>query len=312
MTDLECPEIDSIWKITIISQVFFLPSLEEIMFAATPGIYPSIAIFEIEDNPDFKTMEAYFNVEPDMKTLKSSISDMAKIFNIDPPKCAMKRMADKDWVTESQKLLKPIEAGRFYLYGSHDKHSIPPKKVPILMEAGQAFGTGSHETTNGCLLAINHLADERTPEKILDLGCGSGVLAIAMAKIWNSKIIASDIDHIATETTLENLKLNAINTINISADGNGVATVISNGFEDDAITKYGPYNLIVANILAEPLKQLAPDIVKNLTKDGLVILSGLLKIQDAAVREAYERLDMSVYDTFPINEWQTLVLQRSK
>lgn len=312
MTDIETPETDSIWKITIISPVFFLPSLEEIMFAATPEGYPSIAAFEIEDNPDIKTMEIYFNVKPDIKAIESSISEMAKIFNIAPPKCIMKSMADKDWVTESQKLLKPVEAGRFYLYGSHDKHNIPHTKVPILMEAGQAFGTGSHETTHGCLLAIDHLADEVAPEKILDLGCGSGVLAIAMAKIWNSKIIASDIDYIATETALENLKSNSVNIVDISADGNGVATVTSNGFEDNVISKNGPFNLIVANILAETLKQMAPDIVKNLSKDGFLILSGLLKIQDATVREAYESLGMSVFDTFPINEWQTLVLQRSK
>jgi ribosomal protein L11 methyltransferase len=311
MTDLENPEIDSIWKITIISQPSFLPSLEEIMLASTPENYPSITAFEIEDNPDFKIVEVYFNVEPDINAIESSISEMAKIFNIEPPKCDMNRMEDKDWVTESQKLLKPIEAGCFYLYGSHDAQSIPPNKVSILMEAGQAFGTGSHETTNGCLLAINRLADEVSPEKILDMGCGSGILAIAMAKVWKSKIVASDIDPIATETTLENLKSNSINTIDINADESGVATIISDGFEDDAITKNGPFDLIVANILAEPLQELAPDIVKNLKKDGLLILSGLLKIQDVAVRNAYEKFNLSVCESYPINEWQTLVLKGS-
>ncbi len=216
-------------------------------------------------------------------------------------------MADKDWVAESQKLLIPVEAGRFYLFGDHDAKTLPPNKIPILMEAGQAFGTGSHETTKGCLLAIDALRNEITPGRVLDLGCGSGVLSIAMAKIWDSKIIASDIDPIATKTTFENLNSNAVDIIDIDKKQSGVAVITSCGFDEDRIADNGPFDLIVANILAKPLENLAPDIVANLSKNGMIVLSGLLLEQENPVRLAYENLSMRLKSTYPINEWQTLV-----
>ncbi len=302
---------DSTWKLSIISPEFFLPSLEEIIYATAGENFPSIAAFEIPGDSENKLMEVYFNVKPSLPKLEDAIANMAKIFEIVAPACSLKEMVDKDWVAESQKLLKPIEAGRFYLFGSHDAENVPDDKVAILMEAGQAFGTGSHETTNGCLLAIDDLAAKLEPRKILDLGCGSGVLAIAMSKVWRAKITASDIDPIATKTALENLLSNGVATVGINDDEPGVAAVTSNGFEDNRIASNGPFDLIAANILAEPLKQLAPDIVKNLEQGGQLILSGLLKEQDESVRAAYEALGMRVTATFPINEWQTLVVSCS-
>ena len=169
------------------------------------------------------------------------------IFNIVPPIINLERLENTDWVTESQKILKPIDAGHFYLYGNHDIESVPDHKLSILMEAGQAFGTGSHETTNGCLLAISDLYQKINPVNILDLGCGSGVLAIAMAKQWDSNIIASDIDPIATETAAENIALNNVT---------GIQAITCDGFENSALTENAPYDIIVANILAEPLRML--------------------------------------------------------
>lgn len=309
MTETVDSNNTSIWKISIISTEEFLPSLEEIMYAAAQDNYPSITAFEIEGDPENKLMEIYFADLPDKNAIEIAVAETAKIFGIAPPTCTLERVIDKDWVAESQKLLTPIEAGDFYLYGSHDEKTIPSRKIPILMEAGQAFGTGSHETTNGCLLAIDALGKSITPNNILDLGCGSGVLAVAMAKIWQSKIIASDIDPIATKTTIENLKSNGIELVDYEYTAQGVAVITSNGFENGVIASSGPYDLIVANILAEPLKQLAPDIVKNLSPRGILVLSGLLQDQDNSVRTTYEKQGLHVKSTFPINEWQTLVLE---
>ncbi len=310
MEEIDEKEGDSTWKLSIISPEFFLPTLEEIIYATSGDEYPSIVASKFSANSDNKRMEVYFSKKPSVSDLERAIFNMAKIFEIDAPTCVLKEMVDKDWVAESQKLLKPIEAGRFFLHGSHDAGSIPKEKISILMEAGQAFGTGSHETTHGCLLAIDDLANKITPSRVLDLGCGTGVLAIAASKVWQSKIVASDIDPIATETTQDNLRLNHVNTVDINMAAHGVAAITSNGFEDEAIVSNGPFDLIVANILAKPLRQLAPEIVDNLAPNGKLILSGLLKEQDASVRSSYEVIGMHVSSTFPINEWQTLVLSR--
>ena len=187
---------------------------------------------------------------------------------------------------------------------------MPDNKISIMMEAGQAFGTGSHETTKGCLLAISDVFEMIEPGIALDLGCGSGVLAIAMAKQWDIKIIASDIDPIATETAAENISINGVKIIKPEDGGPGTAVVTCDGFENSILEKTGPYDLIVANILAEPLLQLAPDIVANLKGNGLIILSGLLKIQQTSIIDLYEKLEMELLKSFPINEWQSLIFRK--
>lgn len=303
---------ENVWKVSIKTPMVFIPSLEEVFYALYPDNYPSIAAFEIQGNQDFKMVEVYINKEPDDEHLKQNIKSMAEIFNISVPDISIEKLEDIDWISQSQKILKPIEAGHFYLFGSHDKDSVPSNRIPILMEAGQAFGTGSHETTNGCLLAIDYLSNKINPQQILDLGCGSGILAIAMTKQWEAHIIASDIDPVAIKTTSDNLKANNVTEITSGAPHNGVYPITSNGFEDNNLSSSGPYDLIVANILAEPLILLAKDIVKNLKPEGTLVLSGLLKVQEVNVLKAYQNEGMICIETFPINEWQTLLLRKEK
>jgi ribosomal protein L11 methyltransferase len=291
------------WKVSIVSPIPFLPALEEVLNALHMDEYPTISSFEIPENHTDHIMEAYFNQEPNSEKLHIDVKNMADIFKIKSLEINIELLEDKDWVSESQKLLKPIDAGRFFLYGSHDEINIPVVRVPIFMEAGQAFGTGSHETTNGCLLAIDALADSISPKEILDLGCGSGVLAIAMAKVWDAHIIASDIDPISTDTTIENIIAN-----NISSN---LIAITSDGFEDVRLTERAPYDLIVANILAKPLQELAPAITNHLNDNGTLVLSGLLKIQEAAVLSAYEAMGWELEKRFPINEWHTLQLKKA-
>lgn len=299
MTD---PTTTNTWKVSIISPIPFLPALEEVLSALHMDECPSISSFEIPGNHTDHIVEGYFNQKPNSIKLTEDLNRMADIFNIEPLKFDIELLEDKDWVSESQKLLKPIDAGRFFLYGSHDHLEIPKNRVSILMEAGQAFGTGSHETTNGCLLAIDELAGNINPKQILDLGCGSGVLAIAMAKVWDATIVASDIDPISTETTIQNVKANDV--INLTA-------VTSDGFENEILKSSAPYDLIVANILAKPLQILAPEIIGHLKEDGTLILSGLLKIQEEAVLEAYKAEGWDLEKRFPINEWHTLQLKKA-
>ena len=289
------------WKISVIVPIVFLPSAEEVIYAVSGDSYPSITAFEIKGDDQNKLMEVYFENKPDIPKLEHAIEKMAAVFNIVPPEIKLEQLECRNWVAESQKILKPIDAGRFYLYGNHDIKTVPNDRISILMEAGQAFGTGSHETTNGCLLAISYLFDKINPATVLDLGCGSGVLAIAMAKQWNNKIIASDIDPIATQTTEENIVVNNVT---------GVTAIACDGFNNSALETPAPYDLIVANILAKPLIKLAPDIVAHLKKGAYLIVSGLLVEQERSVLEAYDQLGMKYSNSFPINEWQTLILRK--
>ncbi len=290
------------WKVSIISPLHFLPALEESIYGASGNYIPSITAFEIKDDLDNRLVEIYYDHEPDTDKLAEAISNMASIFNIGSPHLKLEQLDDINWVAQSQKILEPIDAGRFFLYGGHDFTSIPADKISIQMEAGQAFGTGNHETTKGCLLAISDLHQKINPATMLDLGCGSGVLAIAMAKQWPGKVVASDIDPIATNTAKDNIKLN---------DAGNILAITCDGFENSILGESGPYDLIVANILAEPLRLLASDIVGNLSSGAFLVLSGLLKEQQDAVLEAYLRHEMELEGKFPINEWQTLVMRKN-
>lgn len=308
MTDQNIDTTPKTWKISIISPISFLSALEEILYATYDEEFPSLAAFEIKGDQDNKLMECYLNIEPDMAHLQNNIENMATILNITAPKAKVELLEEKNWVAESQKMLKPITAGKFHLYGSHDSDSVPADKIAIQMEAGQAFGTGSHETTNGCLQAISDLCDEINPKTVLDLGTGSGVLAIAMAKFWDIQIIASDIDPVSVDTAKENITMNGIKALNEGDDESGILAVTSDGYDHDALQSGAPYDLTVANILAKPLQILAPDITGHLKKEGTLVLSGLLQTQEEDVLDAYKEQGWTLKKRYPINEWVTLVL----
>ena len=291
-----------IWKVIIISPVNFVSEIEKLITITSGDYSPSITVFEIKDDLEIVLIEIYFDYKPDINILNTKISKTAYSFGIKSPPLKLEKIEDIDWVAASQKILKPIQAGMFYLYGQHDITSIPTNKISIQMEAAQAFGTGSHETTKGCLLAISGLKTKLNPKNALDLGCGSGVLAIAMAKIWNCNVVASDIDPIATDASKENIILNG---------NSDILVITSDGFNNSTIGETGPYDLIVANILSGPLILLAPSIVNHLEKDGFLILSGLLREQQDAVIETYISLGMVIDKKYPILEWQTLVLKKS-
>ncbi len=300
----------NVWKVSLVSSPEFIPSFEEVFFSHNHETIPSITIFEIDGEKKKRLMEVYLTEEPDHTLLADAILNIASINNIPAPDLKIEQLNDVDWVSHSQKILKPIDAGKFYLFGDHDRDTIPENRIPILMEAGQAFGTGSHETTMGCLMALNDLSEKIRPRTALDLGCGSGILSIAMAKLWDSKIIASDIDPIATQTANDNLSANNVEKIDYDDDRHGVAIITCDGFDDERMTLSEPYDLIVANILAKPLKILAHDIIKNLNVGCFVILSGLLKIQADEILDVYTAGGLELAKMFPINEWQTLLLRK--
>jgi ribosomal protein L11 methyltransferase len=207
-----------------------------------------------------------------------------------------------DWVAKSLEGLKPVVAGGFYVYGSHEAAPPPAGLTPIRIDAAQAFGTGHHETTSGCLEAIDHILKRKQVRYPLDVGTGTGVLAIAVAKRVNRIVIAGDIDPVAVHTANVNARLNGV--------GRQVRAVQAAGLDHRLIAGNRPYDLIVANILAGPLTRLAPEIGLVAAKGGAIILSGILTAQAASVVAAYGRQNMILRNRLIRGEWATLVLEK--
>lgn len=297
------------WKIKLEIAQELIPIAQEIIYGLDLDNFPTLSDFEIEQGNNIRSLEAYFTHKPDLTLLRNRLDGM----DLSYYDMTLLEIGEKDWVSESQKLLRPVDAGPFFIYGSHDADKIPEGKISLLVEAGQAFGTGQHETTHGCLLAIGELAEkldgDNSPKTALDLGCGSGLLALAMSKVWPITIVASDIDPIATETTILNAEANHIATVPLKARQKGIAALTSDGFADNDLAAAGPYDVITANILAKPLQEMAPDIVKNLSAKGTLILSGLLNTQEASVCQAYAKEDMELVGRYMRGEWHTLMLR---
>jgi len=213
------------------------------------------------------------------------------------------KVPDKDWVAEVRRELAPVEAGNFFVYGSHDAEKVPANCKPLLIEAAMAFGTGHHGTTKGCLMALDKLVKSGFIGKnVVDIGCGTAVLAMAAAMCWPNKVLASDIDEIATETSKAN------------ADANGLSdrieVITCAGFDHPKLRASAPYDLILANILKGPLVALAPDMSQNSGNGGYVILSGLLNTQADAVIEAYLDVSFELVDHINIAEWSILTFRK--
>ena len=208
-----------------------------------------------------------------------------------------------NWVAKSLEGLAPVVAGGFYVYGGHSTEPVPENLTPMRIEAAQAFGTGHHETTTGCLEAIEMVLRKRTPSRMIDIGTGTGVLAIALAKRVDAKILATDIDPIAVTTTIDNAKDNGV--------GAQIDTIEATGLEHPDIAARAPYDLIVANILAGPLTELAPGIGGIAQPGGHAILSGILNTQADGVIAAYKDAGFTLVDHLKRKDWTILVLRKS-
>lgn len=210
---------------------------------------------------------------------------------------------DIDWVTKSLEGLKPVYAGRFVVHGEHDRQHLKPGPINIEINAGQAFGTGHHGTTAGCLIMIDEIITRRAPKLTLDLGTGSAVLAIAVAKRARTPVLATDIDPVATKVAAQNCKLNEV--------GSFVHCITAQGFAHATIDQNSPFELIIANILAKPLMKMAPDISRHLAPGGDVVLSGILSQQRWRVLAAFRQAGLFHVKTLWREGWVTLHLTRS-
>jgi len=208
----------------------------------------------------------------------------------------------KDWVKASLEDLVPVPAGRFVVHGQHDRERIAPNKLGIEIEAALAFGTGHHGTTRGCLLLLDHVLKAWRPRRVLDLGTGTGVLAIAAARALHEKVLASDIDPLSVQVARENARLNV--------SGHLVQTIRATGFSAPQFADTAPFDLVLANILANPLRQLATPMARHLAPSALVILSGLLTHQAPGVIAAYRARGLVPIRHLRIEGWSSLLLRK--
>jgi ribosomal protein L11 methyltransferase len=210
----------------------------------------------------------------------------------------------KDWVKATLEDLVPVPAGRFVVHGSHDRARVPPNKLAIEIEAALAFGTGHHGTTRGCLLLLDHVLKAYRPRRVLDLGTGTGVLAIAAAKALHAAVLASDIDPLSVKVAQENARLNQTGAL--------VESIPATGFSAPQFAQRRPFDLVLANILANPLRQLAGPMVRHLAPSALVILSGLLTPQVTGVIAAYRARGLVPVRHLRIEGWSSLLLRNAK
>jgi ribosomal protein L11 methyltransferase len=261
----------------------------------------AVGHFEIEDGSGLFEVGAHFEEEPDAIALAL----LAAVHGA--RSWTVSEVPDVDWVAKVRRDLPPVEAGRFFLHGSHDADKLPPGRVPLLIEAAMAFGTGHHGTTLGCLRAIDRLeAEGFRPRNVADVGAGTAVLAMAAALAWPeaAPVIAGDIDPVAVETAKANLEANGLS--------HRIACVEAAGLDAPEFGAAAPFDLILANILKGPLIELAADMAKASAPEGRVILSGLLREQAADIVAEYARFGINESSREEIGDWATLVLTNGR
>ncbi len=257
-----------------------------------------VGVFEVEDGTGTWEVGGYFIEKPDEAGLALlSAMHEAKPF-------VVSELEDRDWVAQVRRELTPVYAGRFVVFGGHDRDAIPDNLIKLEIEAAMAFGTGHHGTTQGCLLSLDKLVTQgMMATNVADIGAGTGVLAMAAASIWPCATLASDIDPIATATAAANIAANGLR--------GRINTYTSVGFRHPALRRAAPFDLVFANILAGPLKRLAPDMAKHTASGSVIILSGILNRQAAGVEAVYKGWGFHRRDKRVIGEWTTLTLERA-
>lgn len=256
-----------------------------------------VGVFEVEDGSGLWEVGGYFEEAPDTAALAVLATALgAKPF-------VVSELPETDWVAHVRRELAPVEAGRFFVYGSHDADKVPDDCEPLLIEAAMAFGTGHHGTTLGCLRALDRLAlDGFAGKRVVDIGCGTAVLAMAAARIWPETVLASDIDEVAVDVARANVVANGL-------EGR-VKCVEAAGFDHPSLAQAAPFDLVFANILKGPLVALAPDVASVMTPEGYAILSGILNEQADEVIEVYARSGINLHNRESIGDWTTITLRK--
>jgi len=220
-----------------------------------------------------------------------------------PPKPVWEKLPRRDWVGINQASFQPLSVGRFFIHASYFTGSVPAGRIALEIDAATAFGTGEHATTRGCLSVLNAMLPHG-PRRTLDMGTGTGILAMAAAKRWRRRIVACDIDPEAVRVTAHNIRCNGVASL--------VAVGRSAGYRERGVMRRRPYDLVLANILARPLERMAADLSRALAPGGIAVLSGLLSYQEPGVLAAHRLAGLRLQQRIVIDGWSTLVLHRGR
>lgn len=248
------------------------------------------------------TVEALAERTPAVPMLSEALGYAAAAAGIAVPEVTCLPLSDRDWLTENRRSFAPIRAGRYFIHPTVWDGPVPVSGIGICLDAATAFGSGAHGSTRGCLLALDWLARRERPGRVLDLGCGSGILAIAAARTWRCPVLAVDLDPEAVRVSRFNARCNGVNTLMLARLGDSV--------RQRRIAAEGPFDLVIANILARPLIAMARDLSGGLAPGAALILSGLTENQENGILAAYARLGQRLRRRFVVDGWATLMLSR--
>lgn len=250
-------------------------------------------------------VEALFDGEPDRPVVLAMLGQPLGVLGLDDIEPEVGLLEQRDWLAENRASFPPLHIGRIWIHGSHVDQPAPAGSLPLLVEAAQAFGSGTHPTTEGCLRAMQMIAalSRPAPGQVLDMGCGSAILAMGARRIWPSSwVMAADNDPIAVRVAGANARLNGIAPQQMRC-------VVSAGFAGREVRRIGPYDMILANILAGPLRRMASDLVPHLAANGWLILSGILNEQAVGVERAYAARGLRCWAMLRIGDWTTIVMR---
>lgn len=286
-----------LWRLAVTVPASAVATFAEVVGAQAE----SVATFEVEEG-DRWLVEAVLRAEVDRPRLIARVAVLAEALGLAVPDLVVQPLPAMDWLSRSYESFPPQRVGRYYIHGSHVGGRVPAACIGLRVDAATAFGSGEHATTRGCLLALDRLARRQRVGRALDMGCGSGILAMAMAKTWRRPVVAVDIDPEAVRVTHGNARANGVAHLVRVAGGNGYKTPLAR--------RGRPYDVVAANILARPLARMAPDLRRALRRGGVAVLSGLLVRQERHVLAAHRAQRLRLVRRLHLDGWSTLVLAR--
>lgn len=293
---IPAPAPQPLWRLEVTVAKHTVPAFEIIF----EGISVAVSSFGDDDIP--WRVEGYTDSEPDIAAIEAGLAMAAEAMHVETPPLRVEFLTPRDWLAENLALFEPLRIGRFFVYPSHYEGALPAACIPFRIDAGTAFGSGTHPTTGTCLTALGAIARTQHVASALDLGCGSGILAFAIARLWPARVLAVDIDPEAVRVTRCNTRDNKLR--------GRIEARQSTGYRSDAVRHGAPYDLIVANVLARPLIGMAADTVRALAPGGTVVLSGLLDRDARWVVARHRAHGLGFVAQHSLDGWSTLVMRK--
>ncbi|MCF8480565.1 MAG: 50S ribosomal protein L11 methyltransferase [Rhodospirillum sp.] len=284
------------WQVDVTLSKAALDPLE----AALEGMSVALMSTEVDEAKGLWRLQALCEDKPDMAVLSAALSLAAAATRTEEAKASVTRLEGRDWLRENLVAFPPIQVGRFFVHGSHHADPHPVGCWPLLVDAATAFGSGDHNSTRGCLMAMDALTRKRRFANVLDMGCGSGILSLAAARAWACPVLGVDIDQESVRVSRLNARINGLSS--------HIRAIPGNGAKGREVLERGPYDLILANILARPLRSLAKPLASLLASGGIVVLAGLLDRQERMVLDAYATQGLRLIRRIHLEPWSTLVL----